>query len=371
MTTAFASPSTFIQGKGLLKDAAKYIKVYGDHGILLTDDIVWKLIGETFYTDLVSAGLNIEHVAFNGESSPEEIDRVKEIGSKTDAAFIISLGGGKTNDTTKAVGDQLKIPVVIVPTLASNDSPCTRLSVIYSETGEFMKYMFYDKNPDLVLVDSSVIANAPVKFLIDGMADALSTNVEAQTVARAREVTLLPLQTQQTSAGLALAEKCEELLFKYGKQAVDAANDHVVTPALEHIVEANILLSGVGAESSGLAAAHSFQNGLTALTGDVHKMSHGQKVAFGTLLNLVLEGADDATLERYLKFELKFGLPTTLADLHLADASDADLMKVAELTTQTGETINNMGFKVTPQDVFEGIKAVDLFSKAYQKIHEK
>ncbi|GAA3193656.1 glycerol dehydrogenase [Lentilactobacillus kefiri] len=368
MTTAFASPSTYVQGKNLLDTAANYIKPYGNNGLLLTDEIVWGLVGEKFYKTLTDAGLDIEHVTFNGESSPEEIDRIKKIGESSNAKFVISLGGGKTNDTTKAVGDQLKIPVVIVPTLASNDSPCTRLSVIYSENGEFLKYIFYDKNPDLVLVDSSVIAGAPVKFLIDGMADALSTNVEAQTVARARETTLLPLQTQQTAAGLALAEKCEELLFKYGNQAVTAAKNHQVTPALEHIIEANTLLSGVGAESSGLAAAHSFQNGLTALSGDVHKMSHGQKVSFGTLLNLVLEGASDATLEKYLKFEHDLGLPTTLKDLHLEDASDEDLMKVAQLTTQKGETIHNMGFKVTADDVFEGIKAVDTFAKKFEGI---
>ncbi|MFD1124544.1 glycerol dehydrogenase [Lentilactobacillus raoultii] len=365
MTTAFASPSTYVQGKDLLKTASKYIRPFGDHGILLTDDIVWNLVGQKFYDYLTKDGLTIEHVVFGGESSPEEIDRIKEIGQKADAKFIISLGGGKTNDTTKAVGDQLKIPVVITPTLASNDSPCTRLSVIYTASGEFLKYLFYDKNPDLVLVDTAVIAGAPVKFLIDGIADALSTNIEAQTVARAHEVTLLPLNTQQTAAGLALAEKCEQLLFQYTDQAVAAAANHTVTPALDHIIEANTLLSGVGAESSGLAAAHSFQNGLTALSGDVHKLSHGQKVAYGSLVNLVLEGAGDDQLAHYLAFEKKLGLPTTLKELHLEDASDEDLMKVATLTTQKGETIHNMGFPVSAEDVFEAIKAVDTFSTQF------
>ncbi|WP_143463785.1 glycerol dehydrogenase [Levilactobacillus enshiensis] len=366
MITAFASPSTYVQGDQLLKQAARYIAPFGDHGLLLADDIVWGLIGEEFYKDLTADGLKIEHIHFNGESSPEEIERIKAIGEEKDAKFVIALGGGKTNDTTKAVGDRLHVPVVIVPTLASNDSPCTRLSVIYSANGEFLKYQFYDKNPDLVLVDSSVIAGAPVRFLVDGIADALSTNVEAQSVARARSTTLLPLQTNQTAAGIALAEKCEELLFTYADQAVAAAADHVVTPALAHIIEANILLSGVGAESSGLAAAHSFQNGLTALSGDVHRMSHGQKVSFGTLINLVLEGASDERFARYLNFEAKLGLPTTLADLHLADASDEDLLKVATLTTQAGETIHNMGFPVTPRDVLSAIKAADSLSRRIQ-----
>ncbi|GEO69375.1 glycerol dehydrogenase [Levilactobacillus acidifarinae] len=369
MTTAFASPSTYVQGDQLLDRAAPYITPFGDHGLLLADDIVWQLIGQKFYDNLTAAHLTIEHVHFNGESSPEEIERIKTIGQQTDAKFVIALGGGKTNDTTKAVGDALGIPVVIVPTLASNDSPCTRLSVLYSENGEFLKYLFYDKNPDLVLVDSAVIAGAPVRFLIDGIADALSTNVESRSVSWARETTLLPLNTQQTEAGIALAEKCEELLFKYTDQAVAAASDHVVTPALEHIIEANILLSGVGAESSGLAAAHSFQNGLTALSGDVHKLSHGQKVAFGTLVNLVLEGASDARFRKYLDFEVALGLPTTFADLHLGDATDADLLKVAELATQEGETIHNMGFPVDARTLLAAMKGADALSRNFQHLN--
>lgn len=363
MTTAFASPSTYVQGDQLLKTAARYIAPFGDHGLLIADDTVWELIGAQFYQDLTAGGLTIEHIHFNGESSPEEIERIQAIGEQQDAKFVIALGGGKTNDTTKAVGDRLQVPVVIVPTLASNDSPCTRLSVIYSANGEFLKYQFYDKNPDLVLVDSAVIAGAPVRFLIDGMADALSTNVEAQSVARARETTLLPLATHQTAAGLALAEKCESLLFTFGDQAVSAALQHVVTPALSQVIEANILLSGVGAESSGLAAAHSFQNGLTALSGEVHRLSHGQKVAFGTLVNLVLEGASDERFKRYWAFEYQLGLPTTFADLHLDQASEADLLRVAELTTQEGETIHNMGFTVTPRLVLAAMKTADQLSR--------
>lgn len=366
MITAFASPSTYVQGDQLLDHAAEYLTPFGNQGLLVADDNVWQLIGQRFYQTLTDDGLTIEHVQFNGESSPEEIARITAIGQQAAAKFIIALGGGKTNDTTKAVGDALGIAVVIVPTLASNDSPCTRLSVLYAENGEFLKYLFYHKNPDLVLVDSAVIAGAPVRFLIDGIADALSTNVEAQSVARARTTTLLPLKTHQTAAGLAPAEKCEALLFDYTQAAVTAAKSHVVTPALEHIIEANILLSGAGAETSGLAAAHSFQNGLTALGGDVHRLSHGQKVAFGTLVNLVLEDASDARFQKYLDFEVALGLPTTLADLHLGEATDDDLLKVAKLATQPDETIHNMGFPVTARTLLAAIKGADALSRQIQ-----
>ena len=55
-----------------------------------------------------------------------------------------------------------------------------------------------------------------------------------------------------------------------------AAEQHVVTPALERVVEANTYLSGVGFESGGLAAAHAIHNGMTAIP-DAHHYYHGEK----------------------------------------------------------------------------------------------
>src|SRR5699024_7644546 len=96
------------------------------------------------------------------------------------ADVVIGLGGGKTIDTAKAVGDALGIAVVVAPTTASTDAPTSALSVIYSDDGVFEGYKFYTKNPDLVLVDSKVIVNAPVFLLASGMGDAMATFVETR-----------------------------------------------------------------------------------------------------------------------------------------------------------------------------------------------
>ena len=151
----------------------------------------------------------------------------------------------------------------------------------------FEKYIFYSKNPDLVLVDSAVIAKAPKRLLASGIADGLATWVEARAVMQANGVTMLG--DRQTLAGNAIAKKCEEILFADGLQAIAACEAQVVTPALENIIEANTLLSGLGFESAGLAAAHAIHNGFTALSGDIHHLTHGEKVAYGTLTQLFLE----------------------------------------------------------------------------------
>ena len=163
------------------------------------------------------------------------------------------------------------------------------------------------------------------------------------------------------------AQKCEETLFADGLQALAACEAQVVTPALEHIIEANTLLSGVGFESGGLAAAHAIHNGFTALTGDIHHLTHGEKVAYGTLTQLFLENRPKEELEKYIRFYQKIGMPTTLAEMHLENASYDDLLKVGKQATIEGETIHQMPFKISASDIAGAILAVDQYVRDLDK----
>lgn len=251
MTSIFGSPSTYVQGIGVLNDSYRYIERLGKKALVLADTVVLKIVGNDYIDYLQQNGLAVKKVQFRGEASSNEIQRVDEIGRDFGADLIIALGGGKTLDSAKAIADDLKINVAILPTLASTDAPCSRLSVLYTDDGAFEKYRFYDKNPDLVLIDTQVVAGAPARLLASGIADALATNVEAQAVAQGHNQTMLG--AQQTLVGNAIATKCEETLFKYGLEAVTAVESHAVTKSLDKVVEANTLMSGLGFESGGLA----------------------------------------------------------------------------------------------------------------------
>ncbi|MGT2846969.1 glycerol dehydrogenase [Streptococcus massiliensis] len=357
----FASPSRYVQGENALFENAKPLLKLGNHPLLLCDDLVYELVGERFEEYLIRYGFQVHHVAFNGEASEKEITRVVALAEEKKNDMIIGLGGGKTIDSAKAIADMLKVPVVIAPTIASTDAPTSALSVIYTEDGAFEKYIFYSRNPDLVLVDSAVIAKAPKRLLASGIADALATWVEARAVKEAHGQNMLG--AKQTLAGLAIAQKCEETLFADGLQAMAACEVQVVTPALDNIIEANTLLSGVGFESGGLAAAHAIHNGFTALTGDIHHLTHGEKVAYGTLVQLFLENRPKEELDKYIRFYQKIQMPTTLAELHLENASYQDLLKVGKQATIEGETIHQMPFKVTATDIANAILAVDAYVK--------
>lgn len=222
----------------------------------------------------------------------------------------------------------------------------------------------YRKNPDLVLVDTQVIALSPPRLSVAGMGDALATWFEAVTCVRAGVKNMRGgLSTQ---SALALARLCYRTLLADGADALQAVRTQVVTPALERIVEANTLLSGIGFESSGLAAAHAIHNGLTTAQA-THAYLHGEKVAFGLLAQLVLEGQPRSVLNRVLGFASEVGLPITPADIGLTDLSKEQLHTIAVRATAEGETIHNEPFDVRPDTVADAVMAADAVGRAWKK----
>jgi glycerol dehydrogenase len=205
-----------------------------------------------------------------------------------------------------------------------------------------------------------------VRFLVAGIGDGLATYFEAEASSRTRKQAMAG--GAPTSAALTLARLCYDTLLEHGLAARLAVERGAVTPAVEKVVEANTLLSGLGFESGGLAAAHSIHNGLTALEG-THHYWHGEKVAFGVVAMLMLEERPAAVVEEVVDFCLEVGLPVTLEDIGLEGVGREDLEKVAEAACAEGETIHNEPFEVYPRMVVDAMIAADAFGHQRRALH--
>lgn len=354
------SPGRYAQGRGALARLGELVAPIGTTPLVIADDVVWGLVGDQVTTSFRAADLPLTRGGFGVYATAAAVDAITAQIEEVGADVVVGVGGGSTIDAVKAAGHLAGIRWVSVPTLASTDAPCSALSVIYDDEGAFVEYRFFPHNPDLVLVDTQLVANAPVRFLIAGVGDALATWIEARAVAKTDATTMaggLP-----TTTGTALARLSWDVLWENALPAIDAVREHIVTPAVEKIVEANTLLSGLGFESGGLAAAHAIHNGLTAAP-QTHGLTHGQKVNIGSVTQLVLEGAPTSEIEDFIRFTTRVGLPNTLTEIGLTTSDVTDLTRVAEAATAEGETIHAMPFTVRVPELVDALRSIEGFSR--------
>jgi glycerol dehydrogenase len=364
MNAIFCSPNRYTQGVNSTETIGLEMTRLGLSGsvLIVAGRSARRLLEPVWRKSLADCGFDFHILDFAGESTRAEVERIAAAARSSQATIILAAGGGKAIDAARAAATDLALPMVSCPTIASTDAPCSAISIIYTEAGVVEEIRVHPRNPVLVLVDTQVIANAPVRTLIAGMGDALSTVFEA----RACRASNSPNTRGGASslAALGIAELCYRTLLADGVEAMRSAKEKTVTPALDRIIEANTLLSGLGFESAGLAAAHSVHNGLTVVPG-AHDFLHGEKVAFGVIVQLLLESAAPSLLHEVLGFCSSLGLPITLGQIGSAGLSGDLLAAVAARATSPGESIHNEPFPVTPKMVEDAILSADAAGRAF------
>jgi glycerol dehydrogenase len=297
-----------------IAEIGTYAAMLGKKTVVLWGATIKKTVGEAVLASLKAAGVEYTDVHFNGECTKEEANRVAEI-AKNGHECVIGIGGGKVIDTAKAVAIFAKLPHIIVPTVASNDSPTSACAVWYDSEGVCVGFDLWPANPDYILVDTEIIAQAHLRYLQAGIGDAMATWFEAEASYASRAVTCsggVPTMT-----AMAMAKLCYEILKEFGLQAIEDVKVHAVTPALEKVVEASVLFSGIGWESGGLATAHVLGN----------------------------------------------GLPVCFADLNMDKISAERLKEWAKNNTGEGSFVHNHNFKVSAGDLYDAMLAADALGK--------
>jgi glycerol dehydrogenase len=365
MKRVLFSPSRYIQGPGAIEEIGHYAAGLGDCAFAIGGKTALSICGEAIEKSFSAKGIRYFQELFQGISSRKEVSRLSELASSHGANVIVALGGGASIDAAKAVSHEMNVPVIVVPTTVATDGPGSALSVLYTEEGVFESYLFLRKNPDCVLMDTAIVARSPARFLVAGMGDAVAGFWESNTCARSGKANSFSGSQTPTLAVLALSRLCYQTLLESGYPAKLAVEKKVVTPALEAIVEANTLLSGLSSENGGHAGAHSIHNGLTTLPA-VRKKLHGEKVAFGLLAQLVMEGRSSAEIQEVQDFCFSVGLPVCLSDLNLPDPRPEDIRLVAETSVAEGETIHASWFPVTASMVEAAIWTADALGMDYK-----
>jgi glycerol dehydrogenase len=339
----FISPQRYIQGPGVLDYIGRYLTLVQVRRVaILISDRGRASEGPRLLSSLESENIEAVFCRFGGETSLEEVELHRaELEGRVDC--LMAVGGGKCVDAGKSIAFRLGIPFVIVPTLASNDAPCSAVSVLYFPSGVYSHFEFFPQSPSLVVVDTAIIAAAPERYLAAGMGDAMATWYEAQACLRNPDG-INACFARPTLASTAMGEICAHTLFEHGVAAASAVRARNVDAPLDAVVEANTLLSGIGFESGGVAVAHGIAQTCTALPGIPERYHHGEMVAIGTLVQLALEERRDETA-KVARFFAEVGLPAHFGQLSV-DTTDTATMETLVEGTLDWPFTANMPFDV-------------------------
>jgi glycerol dehydrogenase len=361
------APQRYIQGDGVLDGIGRYLSLLNAKRVaVLISERGRQHEGIRLFDSLRAADMEPLVRIFNGECSIEEIEvHARELADPP-VDCVLAVGGGKCADTGKAVAFRLGTPVAIVPTLASNDAPCSALSVLYSPEGVTIGAEFYPQNPALVVVDTGIVAAAPERYLVAGMGDGMATWYEAR-VCLLNDAAVTTVGARPTLASFAIGEACAKTIFDEGSAAAAAVAASAVNEALEKVVEANTLLSGLGFESGGLATAHGVAQSYTGIPSVHANYLHGEMVAMGTLTQLAMESRTDEAV-RVAEFFASVGLPVHLGQMSL-NTSDTSALNTIVEGALAFPFIENMPLAVDAEAVRSAIlNAHDLGLSAAAKV---
>ena len=350
------TPLEYINKPDIIGDAGRYIKKYGDRALIIGSKTPLKVVGEAFYVSLRTQGIEYYIEEFSGFPTIAIIDQYSAKAKELGVNVIIAIGGGKVNDTSKVVGTKTNLPVVAIPTIAATCASWAACSILYKEDGDFDDVFMNDQTPRLILADTRIIATAPSRYLSAGIVDTLAKWYET---APNLEVAEDNITLNLTVGGAKLAF---EILAKNGLKAIEEGQRNIVTKAAVDTIDAIIYLAGfVGSfveEKFYGGFAHPFYNASTRVASTRHRL-HGEKVAFGLLVQLVLENKPEDYLEETIKDFNGYQLALTLEDIGIKEKATAKVHTIAESIVREFPGYFQLGFGKTEPEIEEAIFKTD------------
>lgn len=343
------APTQVLRGTSLWTQAGLAIARLGKRPLMVGGDRSLGVILPHIQQPLKQHQLVWDSASYHPDCSEASLQQLSRAVQTHQADLIIGVGGGKALDMAKLLAHHCQLPVVTIPTSAATCAAWTALSNVYSDVGAFLYDVSLTRCPDVLILDYDLIQTAPQRTLVAGIGDAIAKWYEASVSSGHSEQTLLIAAVQQ-------ARVLRDILFQKSLTALQQPGGEV----WREVVDATVLLAGViggiGGAQCRTVAAHAVHNGLTQLPGS-HKMLHGEKVAYGILVQLRLEEMiaknqlAASARQQLLKFYSDIGLPRTLNELGLGLIGLEQLQQAAQFACQEKSDLHRLPFQVVPEQL--------------------
>lgn len=349
-------------GKGAIQNLNDICARYGKKALVIGGKTALEKTEENIKDSLEKTNIKIaDFIWYGGECSFSNIEMLKEKAENLNVDILIGVGGGKALDTTKAVGENTRLPVITVPTIASTCAATTMLSVIYEDSGDFNSIYLLNNPPVHILIDTEIIAKSPTKYLWAGIGDTIAKYYELEATTKNK------ILNHSVNMGKNLSIMCVNPLIEYGARAIEDNNKGLTSLQLEESILNIIITTGivsmvVGEENNG-ACAHGLFNALTSLEHIEKNHLHGEVVSYGVLVMLMLDN-QEKEVEKLYPFYKKINLPTSLKDLEIINNTDY-LNPILEKAANM-EDVAKMPYKVTKDMFLKAILKLEEFNESFK-----
>jgi glycerol dehydrogenase-like iron-containing ADH family enzyme len=348
-TVLAIAPAQVVRGTQLLQQSGPMIARLGSRPLIVGGARSLDAVRSALTSALEPQSLVTIEVSCKNACTDKSLKRLNKSVVDHKADVVIGVGGGKSLDASKLLAHQCGLPIVTIPTSAATCAAWTALSNVYTDFGTFQYDVGLTQCPSLLLLDYDIIATAPVRTLIAGIGDALAKWYEASVSSGHSQQTMIIAAVQQ-------ARVLRDILLQKSAEAIAQPN----SAAWRDVVDATVLMAGViggiGGAQCRTVAAHAVHNGLTHLDGN-HASLHGEKVAYGILVQLRLEEMLQRSQlavtarQQLTKFYQEIGLPLTLKDLGLGGMALEHLEQAAQVACSPGSDLHHLPFAVTPAEL--------------------
>ena len=343
------APACVLRGQNALAQAGDAIARLGKRPLIVGGSNSLAAAQPYLQPILQQQQLQSAETAYGKDCSEISLETLRAAVQTYQADFIIGVGGGKALDSAKLLAHQCKIPIATIPTSAATCAAWTALSNIYSEQGAFQYDVTLARCPDLLILDYGLIQTAPQRTLVAGIGDAIAKWYEASVSSGHSEQTMIISAVQQ-------ARILRDILFQKSAIALKEPGSETWQEVTDAVVLLAGVIGGIGGAQCRTVAAHAVHNGLTHLLAS-HGTLHGEKVAYGILVQLRLEEMLQnnqlaaSARQQLLKFYGEIGLPQTLDSLGLGDITLAELQRATEIACNPNSDIHRLPFKVVPEQL--------------------
>lgn len=343
------SPTQVFRGENILSKTGNAIATLGKRPFIVGGNHTLTLVESRLKSVFDQHKLSASQGNYTPDCSESSLKSLSSLVKEHQADLIIGVGGGKALDTAKLLAYQGQLPVVTIPTSGATCAAWSALSNVYSDEGAFLYDVPLSRCPDLLILDYDLIKMAPLRTLVAGIGDAIAKWYEASVSSGSSTATLIICAVQQ-------ARILRDILLQKSEKALQTPGGQ----EWREVVDATVLVAGVigglGGANCRTVAAHAVHNGLTHISA-AHDALHGEKVAYGILVQLRLEEMVQrnqlavSARQQLLKFYEEIGLPKSLEDLGLKNITLSELRHAAEVACNPKSDIHRLPFTVIPEQL--------------------